>query len=66
MITMMAVAMIFPFPRRGFGGVGGAAVGIDPGTSGVGGRSLGEKSRGTKRRGAGFFWGSAGAGAGNS
>lgn len=66
MMAMMAMAMSFPFLRRGFGGFGGAAVGIDPGTSGVGGRSFGEKSRGINRRGAGFFCGSAGAGAGNT
>ena len=66
MTTMMPMTMIFPFPRRYFGDTGGAAVGIEPGTSGVGGRSLGEKSRGTNLRAEGFCGENAGAGSGNA
>ena len=46
------------FLFTGFFGRGGADVGIDAGTRGVGGRSLGEKSRGINR----FFAGVATAG----
>lgn len=66
MITMMPMAMIFPFRRRDFGDTGGAAVGIDPGTSGVGVRSLGEKSLGTILRADGFCAECTGAGTGNA
>jgi len=66
MITTMPMAMNLPLPRRGCGGARGAAVGIEPGTSGVGGRSLGEKSRGTNLRADGFCAECTGAGTGNA
>jgi hypothetical protein len=59
--TAMRIITIMPAARRiffllaGFFGRGGAAFGMDEGTSGVGGRSFGEKSRGINR----FFAGGA-------
>jgi hypothetical protein len=62
--TAMRIITIMPATRRifflfaGFFGMGGALFGMEEGTSGVGGRSFGEKSRGMNR----FFAGGAAAG----
>ena len=55
-ITIAPMAIYFPFPRRrGFCGIDGSAeVGIEPGTSGDGCKSFGEKSRGMNLRADGF------------
>lgn len=57
-ITIKPAASRIFFLFTGFFGRGGAAEGMDEGTSGVGGRSFGEKSRGINR----FFAGGAAGG----